>query len=299
MSRIEDAMAKAAAIRKNAPTERPVSPEAEIALDQSNAFNSVAGEINFLSPRLVSINNYNLAIAEEYRKLKSLVIQLTREQGQPVAIMVASCISGEGKSVTALNLAMSLAQELDKRVLLMDTDIRNPSICRYLGLTRLPGLVDCLEDGLRLEDAVLETGLGNLFLLPAGRSCDNPVELMSSQKMKNLFSDIKKAFSDSFIVIDIPPVLPFAEARVMSDLVDAVIFVVKEGVCSLKNVQEALDILSNVKILGLVFNKATAASLGGGYQYYYYDYASINRYAQPAPPLSWKKKLSGIFKRPQ
>jgi exopolysaccharide/PEP-CTERM locus tyrosine autokinase len=222
---------------------------------------------------------------------------MTREQGFPVSIMVASCISGEGKSVTALNLAMSLAQEIDHKVLLIDADIRNPSICRYLGLERLPGLVDCLEDGLDLEDAIVDTGLGNLCLLPAGRSCEHPVELLSSQKMKNFFNRIKREFSNNFIVIDISPVLPFAESRIMGDLVENILFVVKEGGCSLHNVMEAVEIMRNTNVLGIVFNKATAASLSGGYQYYYYDYASINRYAPPTGKKSWKERLTEFFNK--
>lgn len=297
MSRIEAAMAKAREMRNATVVSPPPPVRSEGACGTRQPIKSVASEINFLSPRLVSINNYNLAIAEEYRKLKSLVIQLTREPGLPVAIMIASSISGEGKSVTALNLAMSLAQEMDHRVLLIDADIRNPSIGRYLGLKKLPGLVECLEDGVSLQDVLLETGLGSLVLLPAGRKVDNPVELMSSAKMKNFFAEIKREFADSFIILDVSPVLPFAEARILSNLVDSVVFVVKEGGCSMRNVHESLEILGNANILGLVYNKATAASLSGGYQYYYYDYDSINRYSQPVPAKSWKDRFSAVFKR--
>jgi Mrp family chromosome partitioning ATPase len=161
----------------------------------------------------------------------------------------------------------------------------------------MPGLVECLEDGVSLQDVLLETGLGSLIMLPAGRKVDNPVELMASAKMKNFFEEIKKEFADSFIILDVSPVLPFAEARILSNLVDSVVFVVKEGGCSMRNVNESLEILSNVNVLGLVYNKATAASLSGGYQYYYYDYDSINRYSQPAPAKSWKDRLSAVFKR--
>jgi exopolysaccharide/PEP-CTERM locus tyrosine autokinase len=297
MSRIEAAMAKSGKLRRKSAAYPPF-PERSLPVDVSDhQYKSVAADINFLSPRLVSINNFNMAIGEEYRKLKSLVIQMTRAEGLPEVIMVTSCISGEGKSITSLNLALSLAQEMDQRVLLIDADIRNPSIGRYLGLPKFPGLVECLEDDVPLDDVLLNTGLGDLIFLPAGRMVANPVELLSSQKMKNLFAEIKSQFADCFIIIDISPVLPFAEARVVSDLADSVVFVVKEGGCNMKNVNEALEILSNVRILGIVYNKAATANLFAGYQYYYYDYEYSTRNKLIAPGGSWKDRIVSLFKK--
>ena len=224
------------------------------------------------SMRLVAANDYNLPITEEYRKLKSIVIQMTAKTPGQNLLLISSSIGGEGKSVTALNLAISLAQEHDREVLIIDADLRKPSIARYLRLTQKKGLAECLKEGLDVNEALIKTGLGNLSFLPAGAPDNNPVELYSSQKMSALLAGMKERFSNGFVIIDCSPVLPFAEARILANLVDGVIYVVKEGGTSLANIEEGLNALFEATVIGLVYNKATTASLSGGYHYYYYDY---------------------------
>ncbi|MDA8434345.1 MAG: polysaccharide biosynthesis tyrosine autokinase [Nitrospiraceae bacterium] len=269
MSKIEEAMEKAGRLREKA------APAAQAAAAEEKGLHSLhqkpAEDIEISSPRLVAANNYNLPISEEYRKLRSIVIQLTNQDRQRKTLMVTSSVGGEGKSVTALNLALSLAQEYDQRVLLIDTDLRNPSICRYLGLQRLPGVAECIEDDVDVKDVVVNTGLGSLLLLPAGREVTNPVEILSSEKMAGFLERLKQQFEGYFIIIDISPVLPFADARIIGSRADGVVFVVKEGGTSARNVRDALEALKTCNVMGVVFNKSTTAGLDGGY-HYYYDY---------------------------
>jgi protein-tyrosine kinase len=294
MSRIEEAMEKARQLRgQSAP---PVPPGKPAETSAAPRYQNVADQIKIENPRLVAANDYSLPVAEEYRKFKSIIAQITKSDRPHYTLMVASSIGGEGKSVTALNLAISLAQEYDNFVVLIDADLRNPSICKYLGLDNKTGLAECLIEGTDVREVLLDTGLGNLIFLPAGKRMANPVELLSSQKMKDLLARIKLEFPRCYIIFDTSPVLPFADPRIISTLVDGVIFVVKEGGPSFKNINAALESLKDTNVLGLVYNKATTEGLGGGYHYYYYDYYKKPRSLDKPAPVGKTGFLSRLFR---
>ena len=270
MSRIEEALEKAARLRST-PDVTPETVPASAAV--------VAPTTSYVMPeRTLSVNNElivtnkdsNSAIAEEYRKLKSILVKLAKGETFRNTIMVTSSVASEGKSVTALNLAITLAQEYDHTVLLIDADLRKPSLHRYLGVSQTPGLVECLMDDHPLEQALVKTGIGKLTLLPTGRRMDNPVELFTSKKMKDFLFEVKHRYPDRFVIIDTTPTLPFAEPRFLAQLVDGTIFVVREGICSLVNVAHALEELKSSNIFGVVYNDATRRSSDSGYYYYGY-----------------------------
>jgi protein-tyrosine kinase len=290
MGRLEEAMEKAARLRGEAGAAKQTKTVEENA--HSRLHEKPAEHIEIFSPRLVVANDYNLPISEEYRKLKSVVVQLTNGDRKYNTLMVTSSIGGEGKSVTALNLALTLAQGYDHRVVLIDTDLRNPSMYHYLGLKSRAGLTDCLMDGADLEDVLVNTGLGSLLVLPAGRSVTNPVEVLSSAKMTEFVDRMKQRFAGYYVIFDLSPVLPFAEARIVGSMVDGVIFVVKEGGASVKDVRDALEALKGTNILGVVYNKATTEGLSGGY-HYYYDY----NYQSRGEESSAKRPKEGILSR--
>ena len=132
----------------------------------------------------------------------------------------------------------------------------------------------------------------------------NPVELFSSEKMDSLYEQIKRLYADGFVIFDSTPVLPFAEAHILANKVDGVLFVVREGGASLQSVKEALDSLKDSKVLGMVFNSSTTSSLGGYYQYGYrfgyrhgYSYDYQNNYQTTDAPPSGKSSKNGIFPR--
>jgi exopolysaccharide/PEP-CTERM locus tyrosine autokinase len=187
-------------------------------------------------------------------------------------IMVTSSVGCEGKSLTALNLAITLAQEFDHTVLLIDADLRKPSIQEYLGMEPGKGLSDYLAEDAVLSEMLIKIGIGRLTLLPAGTPSRNPVELFSSQKMKDFIVEIKKRYPDRFIIIDTPPVLPFAETRLLGALVDGIVFVVREGQASLENITESINVLGKSKLVGAVYNDATNQSLKERYHDHYYGY---------------------------
>jgi Mrp family chromosome partitioning ATPase len=116
---------------------------------------------------------------------------------------------------------------------------------------------------------MLNIDVGNLTLLPAGRKVGNPAELLSSRRMQDFLDDMKHRYSDRYIIIDTPPVLPFAETFSLSTMVDSVLFVVREGTSSLKNIGDALEVLGKESLLGIVYNDASDEGSFGHYQYYY------------------------------
>jgi protein-tyrosine kinase len=214
---------------------------------------------------IVTLTEPESPAAEEYRKLKAMVIKLTQEDAKRTAIMVTSSNSGEGKSLTSINLAISLAQEVTHSVLLIDT--------------AETGLAECLRDGVNVSSAIIDTCVPKLSILPAGRSVTNPVELLSSPQMKSLLPELKRLYPERYIIIDTPPTLPFAESQILSLLVDGVLFVVKEGETTVQDLQDSLDILKGTRILGISFNNVDvrAQGMNNRYRQYYRYYASGKR----------------------
>lgn len=218
-----------------------------------------------ISPYVVTVHDPVSPISEEYRKLKSMVLRLTRQGGKNV-LLVTSALGGEGKSLTAINLAVALSQERDRKVILMDTDLRNPSLCGYFDITPGAGFDDCIAGGADIEDALLNVWDG-LFLLPAKEAHAH----LPAAGMKKLMGELRRLHTDSYVIIDAPPVLPFAEAHMISALVDGIIFVVREGVPSQADISDALYILGDGNVFGIVYNDARYEGPEKHYYRYYSD----------------------------
>lgn len=258
MSRIEEALEKATKLKTS--TQR----------GNLKVFKEVE-PIEVSNHRLVTITQPDSPISEEYKKLKSIIIRATKADFLNT-IMVTSAVDNEGKSLTAINLAVSLAQEIDHSILLVDADLRKPLIHEYLGIKPRYGLSEYLTKDMDISEVLIKTGIGNLVLLPAGSRAQNPVELISSEKMRLLVKEIKHRYMDRYVIIDTPPVLPFAETIPLASYVDGIIFVVKEGHAQRKVIKDALNLVKGSNILGVVFNAVTAESLDGYYYHYYKNY---------------------------
>jgi len=280
MSRIEKALEKAAQIRSGGKpaTMMGNQPVATMPADtrilagkhddsSSNVF------IKTDNPMLTTINDPYSAVSEQYRKLKSTVVRTTNQENFRNLIMITSAVAGEGKSLTAVNLAISLAQELDLTVLLIDADLRRPSIHRYLEFEPGQGLSDCLMDGADPVDAVIKTNISRLSIMPAGKEVANPLELFSSRRMQDLLSDLKHQCKDRYIIIDTPPLLPFAETRTLGHLVDGVVFVIQEGLAPRESIQEAIETLKGCPLLGVVLNNSNTVSNDNQHYSSYYKRA--------------------------
>ncbi len=265
MSRIEEALEKAAKLRVDA---GPTGSAAAAPVHKHHQPPPPSGtRLELKNQLLVTANDPHTQAAEEFRKLKSSIVRLTKEGSFKNMLMVTSAIGSEGKSVSAANLALSLAQEFDHTVLLIDADLRKPTLHRYLGVDNRRGLTDCLLDGVQLSDALIHTGVGKLAFLPAGRGVSNPAEMFTSQRSKDFLQEMKKRYHDRYIIIDTPPVLPFAETRSLSSLVDGIVLVAKEGLVTLQNIEEAVECLKGTAMLGLVYNEAAPEFHPDRYQY--------------------------------
>ena len=273
MSRIENALEKAVRmheLEQTAPSAK--APSAETAKPGRGRFVPK-------NPLIVTLTDPESPAAEEYRKLKAMVIKLTQQGPRRTAIMITSANSGEGKSLTSINLAISLAQEVSHRALLIDADLRRPSLAAYFGIKGRTGLAECLRDGANVSAAIVDTGVPKLDILPAGASVANPVELLSSPKMKAILVELKRNNPERYIIIDTPPILPFAETQIISMLADGVLLVVKEGETTVQDLHDTLDVLKGTKILGITFNNVDVRTQGmnNRYRHYYQYYAARQR----------------------
>ena len=188
--------------------------------------------------------------------LRTQVMQRLRENNWNV-LGVTSPGHGEGKTLTAVNLAVSLAMETTQTVLLVDANLRNPSIHDVFGLQDCPGLADYLLDNQPVEDLLVHPGIGRFVLLPGGRAISNSTEILTSPKMLSLVEEFKHRYPSRIVIFDLPPLLHTADVLAFSPYIDALLLVVEEGKTTTEEVQRALLLVKNSRpVLGTVLNKA-------------------------------------------
>lgn len=195
-------------------------------------------------------------------------------------IMVTSSLPGEGKSFMAINLAMSIAMELNHTVMLVDADVARPSIMKKLGLPPAPGLLDLLLDtNVSLSDVLLRTNVENLTLLPTGLPHPRATELLASDAMVALLEDMASRYSDRIIIFDSPPLLLTTEARVLASHMGQIVMVVQAEKTLQSEVKHALSTIEACPVRLLVLNQARTRGLGAyGYGYGYgYERADSDR----------------------
>jgi exopolysaccharide/PEP-CTERM locus tyrosine autokinase len=282
MSRIERAIEKATKLRDGKSCGMKIE-KTEISSHMLSAPEKAKSEMLFkmegadIDPHIVALHKPNSSAAEEYRKLISSIDKMNKHHKSIRNVLViTSSIGGEGKSITAVNLAITMAQNYDNNVLLIDADIRRPSIHKYLNIKSGTGLSDCIIDGIDVGSALLRTGFSKLKFMSAGKRVENPVEILSSKTMRGFLEDLKHRYADRYIIIDASPVLPFAETRLLCSLADGVIFIVKDGLTTVQNVTESMEILESAKVLGIVYNDVSMESVSNSYRYNYYaDYKNM------------------------
>jgi protein-tyrosine kinase len=223
--------------------------------------------------KLLTANEKFSGVAESFRKLRTMILH--PEDGRPArTIMVASANPQEGKSFISANLGISLAQGVGRRGLLIDCDLRRPSLHALFGLQNKQGLADYLRDGRDISTFMLPTGLDNLTLFPAGPPSDNPAELIASDKMAGMIRSLADKVDGRVVVLDSPPCLVASETLILSQLVDKVVLVVRWGKSGRENVRKVIEQIGRDKIIGIVFNAFEMNVLdkkiqGVGYHNYY------------------------------
>lgn len=226
-----------------------------------------------LHPRLIMMTEPLAPECEQFRTLRTQVFHSAEKKGLKV-LTVTSAIAGEGKTSTVINLAIAIAQSREKRVLLIDGDLRRPNIAAYLGLRRESGLGELLNSASELKDSIVAIeGLG-LDILPARGETENPTEALSSNKLAITLASLRDCYD--YILIDTPPVIPFADARLLANHSDGVILVVRAGMAGGEVIEKAIESLPQGRILGVVLNGAEMIGESGYYDYYY-NYAGTEK----------------------
>ncbi len=220
-----------------------------------------------LHPRLILLTEPQLPGCEQYRTLRTQIFHAAQRRLTQV-IVITSAVAGEGKTSTLLNLACAIAQSKEKRVLVIDSDLRRPNVASYLGVKSEIGFEEVLKGDCEALEAVTLIEDHDLYVLPVCAAALNPTELLSSQRLGQALAELRRYFD--FILVDSPPVSPFADARLLSHQADAVVLVVRSGMAPYTTVERAIETLSAGRILGVVLNGADSTIEAGYYDYYYY-----------------------------
>lgn len=220
-----------------------------------------------IDPRIISFYDPNSSVTEQYRILRTNIQAISSKH--PIkAITITSSTHREGKTITAINLAISMAHDLNKKqVLLIDGDLRRAGISKYLGFNSKVGLSDLITNGTSIDEALLNIGIDNFTILPAGKIPPNPAELLGSVKMKNLIGILKTKYD--YIIIDTPPIIPVTDSGVIGAQTDGVIIVIQAERTQKGVVEHGESLLkqAQAKVLGYILTNIQYHIPGYIYRY--------------------------------
>ena len=265
-------------------TEKPVDKEffrAQSSGTNNDSTGFVPERVNIQSrltqaDMLIAGGHVSPELFDEYRRIKRPLLSNAFGKSASLVdhgnlILVTSSIAGEGKTTTSVNLALSIAQERDHTVLLVDCDVNKQGVSKMLGVSSMPGLIDVLEnDYFTVGDALLRTDVPELSVLAAGKRHDYVTELLASQRMSNLVEEMSSRYDDRVIIFDAPPLLPTPQTTVLASLVGQIVFVIEAGQTPQSAVEDALDMIRGDKPIGLVLNKSVGTFGRSSYYYGYY-----------------------------
>ncbi|MGJ8682884.1 XrtA-associated tyrosine autokinase [Paraglaciecola sp.] len=224
----------------------------------------------------VSTNSERLLINEEYREIKRKLLSnafgpLSKSLNNSNIIMVTSSRPGEGKTFTAINLALSIALEQDKTVLLVDADVLRPNVMKTLELENKEGLIEyLLGEANSISEIMCKTNLNNFKIISAGKSHHLSTELLASEKMKDAVEEFANRYTDRVVIVDTPPLLGINETAVLANLAGQALVVTEESKTKLMDLQKAVAQLNPDMAIGFVVNKSERGSSdNAGYGYYY------------------------------
>jgi len=203
---------------------------------------------------------YNMLRTQVYKKMTS---------NGWTTLAVTSSNKGEGKSLTALNLALSLSRSVQQSVILVDLDLRRPSLHKKLNISPAYGTSDYFKGDASLASVMFKPEQSNLIVLPGRQSLDDASELLASPRTAQLFAELKSHFPSRLIILDLPPILLVDDVMVIADYIDCSLLVVSEGKSKKEELQQSTELLEGVNVLGTVLNNSRSSASGGSYDYYY------------------------------
>jgi len=226
----------------------------------------------------ISLNGERKQINEEYREIKRKLLanafgSLAKTLHNPNIIMVTSSRPSEGKTFTATNLAMSIASEQDKTVLLVDADVLKPNVLNTLGLERRKGLMEYLTGDVEdISDVLYPTNIDKLKIIPAGKSHHLSTELLASQKMHETVDEFANRYPDRIVIFDTPPLIGINESAILANFAGQAVVVVEEGKAKIGDIKMSVERLNPDMAIGFVVNKSVHNDTdGSGYYGYYYS----------------------------
>lgn len=220
----------------------------------------------------------NIVVAEQYRRIKRpVLINAFEDKGAHLTrrnlVMVTSALPREGKSFTSLNLALSIATELNQTALFIDADIARRTNSRFLGLVDKPGLTDLLmSDNADLSEFLLKTNIPNLSILPAGTYYEETHEMWASIRMRKLLTELSERYNDRVVIFDAPPVLLDSSSQILARQTGQVVFVIEAEKTAKQVIQDALESIADAQYIGLVLNKSNRRLVS---EYGYYGHVNF------------------------
>jgi len=244
---------------------------------------------------LITIEDTSSMQSEAFRSVRTALSFATSVKSQKV-IAVSSALKGEGKSTISANLAVTIADD-NKRVLLIDTDLRSPIIHELFKVPNDLGITNCLVDQKSISQVITPSGHGGLDLITCGPIPPNPAELLGADKIKSTLKSLRKKYDK--IILDCPPILPVTDTALIGRIVDKILLVIRAGKTPAPAIKQSVELLEStgVGILGAVLNEITPGMASYHYQYYGYGYSSSlnNAVASNTGSLKGKmKKMLGI-----
>jgi len=227
-------------------------------------------------PHLIMVNRPASPIAERYRRLRLKIDQSGGENATRQVIVVTSAVPEEGKTTTAVNFALALAEDRDRRTLLVDADLRRPSVTRYLTPEPTLGLSEVLTGEAPLDHVLIEVKSARLTILPSGSPSQNPLELLQSDYLATVFAELRRRFDR--IVIDTPPTVAFTDAAILSAVADGVVLVVRARKTTRPLIVRARESITEGMLLGVILNDVKFTPVDR--YYYHYDDYNPRRYAK-------------------
>jgi exopolysaccharide/PEP-CTERM locus tyrosine autokinase len=266
MERIKAALERARQERQSAPNAlsdtAPGAARGEVAEQMTyTQTRSIKVSERIMAERRVISSLPSKDLTDAYKILRTQVLQRLLENNWN-ALAVTSPGEQEGKTLTAINLAISLAMEVNYTVLLVDADLRHPSIHEYFGFKPEYGLSDYLTDNIPIQDMLVHPeGIGRCVILPGGKPLPNSSELLNSPKMSHLVDELKTRYPSRIVVFDLPPLLTTSDALAFSPYVDAALLVIEDGRTTAQELERAAELLKGTNLLGTTLNKVRSIPL--------------------------------------
>ena len=259
MERIKQALEKARLERQQGRAPGPALTSGATGVSGSVAYThtrTVDVEKSYLQEKRVISGIEQNSYTEAYKILRTQILQRLRENGWN-SLAITSPGFNEGKTLTAINLAISIAMEVNYSVLLVDADLRNPSVHTYFGLSAGSGLSDYLTGDVPLSELLIHPAdIPRFVILPGGKPLANSSEMLTSPKLVRLVEELKTRYPSRIILFDLPPLLNAADALAFSPYVDAALLVIEEGKTQAQDVQHAVGLLQGTTLIGSVLNKS-------------------------------------------